>query len=192
MKLANIKHQWEGSVYDRFQIPGRKAEQDPMYRLLKYLETLDGPDIWVGSSHSYFNFCARDAENSNQWVPALAFAYATRDPDWYCIEYPIPYEFMPQFQPDYPAEDLGIMTSVYVHGVEMAGQALLSAFAASGNNPARTRASWLWYVCPRCDFHQARYADRCERCQRSFPPEVKMQVTGAQRVAATPSVRIGD
>ncbi|MBN72254.1 MAG: hypothetical protein CME32_23615 [Gimesia sp.] len=182
MKLENLSYIRGGSVYSHFDYLAAEADQDPMYRLLKYLETLDGPDLRINSSHSYFFFSTADGI-------ILAYAYAIRDAGWYCIEYPIPCEWMPQLPPGSQLEFLIPKTSVYVKGIKMAGQALLSAFEASGNNPARTSADWMWYVCPRCDFHQVQYAERCERCDHPFPPETKLQAIGALRVAHTPSDR---
>ena len=155
MKITGIKHQWGDQLLKRWG-PDPDSynvyrEYDfPNYQLLTYLETIEGPDLWVGTSHSMMNFNARDAEDPSDHVPSLAWIHASRDPGWYLLEYPMPQEFCPWFNLKQGQQDHSEATvTTYTYGVESTAEMLLAAIAAAETNPGRTRADWLWYICSR-------------------------------------------
>lgn len=192
MKITGIKHQWGDRLLERWG-PNPDSynvyrEYDfPNYKLLTYLETIEGPDLWVGTSHSMMNFNARDAEDPSDHVPSLAWIHASRDPGWYLLEYPMPQEFCPWFNLKQGQQDYSEATvTTYTYGVESTAEMLLAAIAAAETNPGRTRADWLWYICPRCEFHLPQYRSQCERCGSHLPNQEVMQARGLYRKSHTP------
>lgn len=144
-------------------------------RLLRHLLTIDGPDLWVGSSMSLLNFVARDTANDAEYVPPLVYAYTSGA--IYHIKYPAPREL------NVPEE---ARICFMDEDVKRAGEHLLQAIENSDANPNRITASWKWYVCPDCDYHHARYFANCVRCQYRFPTEIRCQILGIFRQPKIP------
>ncbi|MCA9115717.1 MAG: hypothetical protein KDA79_11580, partial [Planctomycetaceae bacterium] len=144
--------------------------------LLLHLTTIDGPDLWVGMSHSLFNFCARDTCHEFDGFCPLASVKA--DISGYQISCPTPVEF--NAVPD-------SHVTCHAPSVEEAGRKLLTAFAYSDSNPDRPSAQWNWFVCPRCDFHSVEYRQLCFRCDWAFPPERKSMAVGLYRRPRLPA-----
>lgn len=191
MKITGLTRQWGDRLFSsfdpdpdsdiRFQLRDRSIQH-----LLIFLSTIEGPDLWVGTSHSLLNFCARDTTHEWDDVPSLAYveAYASG----YSIRYPVPREIR-------PCEDA--MMALHAVDVRQAASMLLMAIESSDHNPVRIRSNWMWYVCPECDFHSPNYAANCERCGYAFPSELKSQAIGIYRAVrvskgtAVPSKAIG-
>ncbi|WP_145221501.1 hypothetical protein [Planctomycetes bacterium TBK1r] len=176
MKLSGLSNQHKNldGLLERF--PESHERDCELYlvptvgRLLRHLLTIDGPDLWVGSSMSLLNFVARDTTYDTDDVPPLAYAYTSGA--IYRIEYPAPREL------NVPGDaKIGFMDE----DIERAGEHLLQAIEHSDANPNRITASWNWYVCPDCDYHHAHYLSNCIRCHYRFPSEVKCQVLGIFR-----------
>lgn len=145
-------------------------------RLLRYLLTVDGPDLWVGSSLSLLNFNARDTTCDFEFIPPLVFAETAGA--YYRIQFPVPRELnMPE----------NSMISYYEQKVEDAARRLLQAIELSDCNPSRITASWYWYVCPKCRYHHPNYHSRCVRCRTVFPSELKCQSIGIYRCPEIPT-----
>lgn len=180
MRITGLSNQWGDRLFDQF-VPNLKSDircqirDEAIQKLLRYLATIDGPDLWVGTSHSLLNFCARDARYKFDDVPPLA--YLEPPLSGYRIAYPMPREF--RAWPD---------TKVAGHasGVEEAAELLLVAIASSDANPNRPSAQWDWFVCPKCDLHSARYQANCQRCGFQFPPERKAMAIGLYRKPRSP------
>ena len=175
MRITGLSNQWgerllEGLIHDeagdrRFEICKERT-----LTLLQHLTTIDGPDLWVGTSHSLLNFCARDTNDPFDRIPPLAYLESL--PSHYRISYDIPREF--RALPD-------SVVVAYAQSVEDASKTLLVAIASSDANPNRYSAEWNWFVCPKCDFHSLQYAARCRRCSFEFPPENKVVAIGLYR-----------
>lgn len=180
MRITGLSNQWGNRLFDHFA-PDRNSDircqlrDEAIQKLLGYLITIDGPELWVGTSHSQLNFCARDTPDPFERVPSLAYLDSTLSA--YRIAYPIPREF--QACPD-------TMVTGYATGVEKAAELLLVAIASSDANPNRPSAQWDWFVCPKCDFHSARYQANCQRCGFQFPPERKAMAIGLYRKPRSP------
>lgn len=192
MRVTGLKHQWGDQLFVQFE-PDPEAPEHCQKRdlaiqtLLTYLKTVDGPDLWVGTSHSLLNFCARDTRDRDDCVPPLAFVNVVevnnRDLAYYKIEYPLPREVCPWFETLPGKENPWNEACVggFTLGVEAATSMLLTAIKSSDNNPSRHRSSWMWYECPKCDFHSPHFNVNCERCGFTFPPEKKTQSIGLYR-----------
>lgn len=180
MRITGLKHQWGDRLLDQFvhddAVDDRIRKRDEFtLKLLQYLGTIDGPDLWVGTSHSQLNFCARDTTHESDRIPSLAFldSYGTHVK----IAYVTPREF--QAWPE-------TQVTGYARSIEDAARLLLVAIASSDSNPARPSAQWNWFVCPACDFHSSQYAIHCQRCHYKFPPEPKAVAIGLYRKPRLP------
>ena len=131
-------------------------------------------------------------------------------PVFYRIEYPLPREARPWVPASAEIVEEGAQTvprdviprvkrrhgnnnlwasawvTLTASGEEMAATQLLNAIAASDTNPSRTRAHWMWYLCPVCDLHSPHYMVHCERCRFSFPPENEMKSKGLYLTVSAP------
>lgn len=67
MKIAGLSNQWETrqGLYDSFA--GRRGEEvaSRIRQLFDALEGSDGPDVFIGTSHSSMNFSNRDVVRPN-------------------------------------------------------------------------------------------------------------------------------
>lgn len=180
MRITGLSNQWGDRLLEQF-VPNPNSDircqirAEAIQKLLRYLTTIDGPDLWVGTSFSLPNFCARDTRDRFDRVPPLAYLESALSQ--FRIEYPIPREF--RAYPD-------TMVTGYATGVEKAAELLLVAIASSDANPNRPSAQWDWFVCPKCDFHSARYQAICQRCGFQFPPERKAMAIGLYRKPRSP------
>ncbi len=78
MKISGLSNQWKtrDELFEAFSID---AEGDPLCNersrvireFLLHLETLDGPELWIGTSHHYLNFCRRDVEHQFDYIPTF-------------------------------------------------------------------------------------------------------------------------
>jgi hypothetical protein len=181
MRLKGIDHCAVEQLLEHFRPSNSKLAQSSAsaaaFWLLEHLISLDGPDLWVGSSLSSLNFCARGIEAPGEDVPPLAFACGRGDKH-YEITYPVPREFR-----RHPDEQV----LRYAGSVEQAAMILLEAIAHSDANPDRLSADWLWYVCPKCDLHAPNYNVECIRCRAKFPAERKCHLMGIWRRPQLPS-----
>jgi len=198
MQLTGLSNQWKDRLVQVFEPDPSGSERCQeryrgIQRLFQHLATIDGPDLWVGSSLSSLGFCARDIDVrtqvmdekgrllSRETIPALAHVDTSPLGD-YAISYPLPIEY-----------SLGsghwdtTHTRGYARNVDQAGRMLLEAIACSGANPDRPSSKVPWYVCPKCDFHTPHYCAECLRCGFLFPSEHKCQVRGLYRFPKTPA-----
>lgn len=78
MRISGLLSQWK-TRDGLFAFIADKPTTYPIYNeelrvireLFWYLETLEGPDLWIGSSHRLFNFNLRDCENPLDRIPSL-------------------------------------------------------------------------------------------------------------------------
>lgn len=180
MRITGLNNQWGDRLFDRFAPDPNsdivcQVRDEAIQKLLRYLTTIDGPDLWVGTSHSQLNVCARDARDPSELVPALA--YLESNASGYQISYPIPREL--RAWPD-------TMAVGFASAVEEAATLLLVAIESSDANPERPSAQWDWFVCPKCDFHTVPYQANCHRCRFQFPPERKAMSIGLYRKPHSP------
>ena len=171
MKLSGLARQWQ----TRDQLFAAFADHEETLSLLQCLENMDGPDLWVGSSHRFLRFLAQDSGLWPDEIPPLAYACALGD--GYRIEYPCPREVWL-----WPDSNI----TVEVVGVEKAAGRLLTAIRHSGNNPNRPGAACRWYVCPWCDFYAPMYSAACWRCGELFPAESECGQLGILRSPPVP------
>ena len=180
MRITGLSNQWGERLLDRFvrtEGVDRRSQlcNERVLSLLQHLTKVDGPDLWVGTSHSQLNFCARDASHPSDRIPSLASLEPLQS--GYRIVYDIPREF--RALPD-------SVVVAYAHSVEDAGAMLLIAIASSDANPRRYSADWHWFVCPHCDFHSVHYTVNCRRCHFEFPTEKKAVAIGLYRKPRLP------
>ncbi|MEQ8852526.1 hypothetical protein [Gimesia sp.] len=195
MKISGLSIGWGDRLWDQLE-PDLEALQEDQERsrgclqFLRYLESIEGPDLWVGTSHSTLVFFLSDIQEDHIEVPYVACVdiSAGTPPALYMISYPLPREIRPWMKRD-PTEipDLEEIKKdcwkVYTHqeNKEDAAAALLGAIAVSGTNPIRPQSDWLWYICPNCDLHSPHYQSHCRRCKYVFPPQKKMELLGLFR-----------
>ena len=84
MKVSGLTNQWKTreGLFDSF-VMGLSAHSDPIlhercgavHRLLESLESIDGPDLWVGTSHSLMHFVLRDTSHQFDHIPTFVHAY---------------------------------------------------------------------------------------------------------------------
>ncbi len=150
-------------------------------RLLRQLLTMEGPDLWVGSSMSLMNFVARNTTHDDDWIPPLAYAAAVGG--HYQIKYRPPREL--NMPPD-------AMVCFWEDGVDQAARRLLQVIDLSDGNPNRITASWFWYVCPKrkCSYHHPNFHQNCVRCHHRFPDERKCQEIGIYRRPRFPKAQL--
>lgn len=180
MRITGLSNQWGDRLFDQF-VPDPNSDirsqvrDEAIQKLLRHLTVIDGPDLWVGTSHSQLNFCARDARDRSELVPVLA--YLVSNATGYQISSPIPREF--RAWPD-------AMAVGFASTVEEAATLLLVAIESSDANLNRPSAKWDWFVCPKCDFHSVPYQANCQRCAFQFPPERKAMSIGLYRKPHSP------
>lgn len=75
MKLSGLSRQWQ----TRDQLFAAFADHEETWSLLQCLENMDGPDLWVGSSHRFLRFLAQDSGLWPDEIPPLAYACALGD-----------------------------------------------------------------------------------------------------------------
>lgn len=84
MKISGLANQWmtRDGLFASFDSEpytdrnGRLDIRDQMVlKLLAHLESLDGNDIYVGTSHSLLNFNTRDVVRPSDRVPPFAFMH---------------------------------------------------------------------------------------------------------------------
>ena len=85
MKVSGLSNQWKtrDGLFDSFAA-GLNEESDPMllercravHQLLETLESIDGPDLWVGTSHSLMHFLLQDAKHQFDEVRCFVQVYA--------------------------------------------------------------------------------------------------------------------
>lgn len=83
MRIIGLSNQWKtrdglfATIAHDPSAPTICNEQTRVIReLFWYLETLEGPDLWIGSSHRLFNFNLRDCENPLDRIPSLVTVQA--------------------------------------------------------------------------------------------------------------------
>ena len=210
MKITGLTHHWGDRIWEQFECDPddselRQHKHRGTLKLLRYLETLEGPDLWIGdTTFGILDFCGRDSEDMLDRVPVLATVEAIdREPYSYRVNYPLPFELLPwmsqghrnqrelqDFCDSYETsvdEQLDWWVRGVATGVEQGAYYLLSAIANSNANPSRIRSSWMWYICPNCDFHSPRYKPACEGCKYVFPPQKQMEAVGMYRKASVPT-----
>ncbi|MEM6689903.1 MAG: hypothetical protein AAF664_10775 [Planctomycetota bacterium] len=84
MKISGLSNQWKtrDGLFGSF-IDGLCDRSDPILhqrclairRLLESLESIDGPDIWVGTSHQLMHFVLRDATHPFDQVSSFVHAH---------------------------------------------------------------------------------------------------------------------
>lgn len=210
MKITGLTHHWGDRLWEQFEPGPQQSERCQrqnrgILKLLRYLETLDGPDFWIGdTTFGILDFCARDSQDEWDRVPVLASVETFgSEPFAYRVEYPLPFELLPwmskghrnqrepqDFCDSYETtvdQQLDWWVRGVATGVEQGAYYLLSAIANSNANPSRFRSSWMWYICPNCDFHSPHYQPECEGCKYAFPPQKQMEAVGMYRKANVPT-----
>ena len=180
MKITGLSNQWGERLWDISPRPGKSPGffqycNQYIRQLLQHLTTIEGPDLWVGTSHSQLNFCARDTTFNFDSVPSLAYLDSIYGS--FRIQYHEPREFRTWKD---------AMVVGQAQSVEDAAAMLLMAIASSDANPSRPSAQWKWYVCPQCDYHALEYSRKCLRCRYAFPSELKAQLIGMYRTPLSP------
>lgn len=92
MRISGLSNQWktrDGLFYAVAEDPDPAADRlcNERYRvtreLLLHLEQLEGPDIWIGTSHRMLNFNLRDTTHQFDHIPSFLTVVAfdvQRDP----------------------------------------------------------------------------------------------------------------
>jgi hypothetical protein len=99
MKISGLSNQWktrdglfDGVMSNLITVTDEKwRKQDELHnervrtiqRLFLQLESLEGPDVWIGSSHDNYNINLRDTIRPQDWVRPVVYVEAydiMRDP----------------------------------------------------------------------------------------------------------------
>lgn len=178
MRITGISFQHRNMLFDKFpeesQYDCEGIVAPSVGRLLRQLQKMDGPDLWICSSHQILHFHANDAQKYGEHTPSLAWAFVN---GCYHIEYCIPREFR-QIE--------NAVARMWETDVSSAARSLIRAIECSDANPDRHSAKWHWFVCPECDLHAPQYLERCARCHYQFPEEANCKAVGYWRKPILP------
>lgn len=80
MRINGLSCQWQ--TRDRLlEFLEECSRGEGMRRLLLYLESLEGPDLWAGTSHSTLNLNTRDVVRASDRVPPFIYIASLNEAD---------------------------------------------------------------------------------------------------------------